>query len=265
MPEPIRSVYADHVPDTVTDTPRKLDRIQSVDPGRMRFLISKRSSEVRRDPVSWFTSGVKLDQGTEGACVGFGFCNDLMASPAVVGQKTLAALGGGDANAAARQFYYAAKRIDEWAGENYDGTSVNAGARVMRQLGFIDSFWWCIDANGIIDALHDGPVVVGWNLRESMWNTRPSGLYEYHGSIIGGHCMVLTGYSPRRTIPGETGYFEVVKGRNSWGESWGRRGDFYMKVDDLQTIHTDGGEACVLVGRKSRPFGRTSAEGDTDG
>jgi hypothetical protein len=212
-----------------------------------------RAHEPRRTPVNWRPSPIRLDQGREGACVSFGCTHELLFGPQAVTPKTL----GRDPNAFASRQYRRMQDIDEFpdthsGGE--EGTSVNAGARVMRELGFISGFVWPRTTEDIIDALHDGPVVVGWNLTEGMWDTRPSGLYEINGYNIGGHCMVLTGYSPKRTLPGERGYFELVKGRNSWGKHWGYRGDFYMKVEDLDNRHNDGGEACLFLGRRTKPL-----------
>jgi hypothetical protein len=39
--------------------------------------------------------------------------------------------------------YYGSRRIDEWSGESYEGSSVDAGMKLARELGFISAWDWC--------------------------------------------------------------------------------------------------------------------------
>ena len=214
---------------------------------------------VRRRWKLWGSPRERLDQGWEGACVGFGLTNELLASPA------RAVLDShGPADEFARNVYRTAQRIDEWPGEAYEGTSVLAGAKVIRDLGYIDGFRWAFGIDDVIDTLcapardGGGPVVIGIPWFESMYQTRPGGLVEVGGNLVGGHCLVLTGYHPGIRIR-EEGWFnriEVVRWRNSWGRGYGRRGDGFVKVEDLAWL-LDGvwkGEACVPVGRVRHPY-----------
>lgn len=61
------------------------------------------------------------DQGSEGACVGFGISR--------------AATMMNRVEYDARWLYHEAQKIDEWPGEDYDGTSVDAGLQVARWQG----------------------------------------------------------------------------------------------------------------------------------
>jgi hypothetical protein len=70
------------------------------------------------DPPAWWDY---YNQGQEGACVGF----------AISRAMTLLNRERYDA----RWLYKEAQRIDEWAGEDYDGTSVRAGLDVVRERG----------------------------------------------------------------------------------------------------------------------------------
>ena len=47
--------------------------------------------------------------------------------------------------------YDRAQQIDEWPGENYDGTSVRAGAKVMLEKGFISEYQRITTLQELID------------------------------------------------------------------------------------------------------------------
>jgi hypothetical protein len=71
-----------------------------------------------RDTPGWWAF---YDQGSEGACVGFGVARML----SHLNRKRYDA----------RDIYRRAQRIDEWPGEAYSGTSVRAGLDVVREEG----------------------------------------------------------------------------------------------------------------------------------
>jgi hypothetical protein len=70
------------------------------------------------DPDSWWEF---YDQGDEGACVGFG----ISRLTSHLNRKRYDGF----------ELYRAAKKVDEWPGEDYDGTSVRAGLDVLRTQG----------------------------------------------------------------------------------------------------------------------------------
>ena len=195
-----------------------------------------------------------LDQGAEGACVGFAWCGELMASPKPIRFD--------DADDFARTIYREAQHVDEWPGENYEGTSVLAGAKVIQASGLIGEYRWAFGVDDVIDTLcapyadGGGPVVIGIPWLDGMYETRPSGLVDVSGSIVGGHALTLIGYHPNMLIRGEPGRHEVVKWRNSWGSIYGRRGTGYVRVDDLERLLASayGAEACVPLARRGRPL-----------
>jgi hypothetical protein len=70
------------------------------------------------DPPAWWRF---YDQGTEGACVGFGISR-------LASQLNRKLYDG-------FWLYHEAQKIDEWPGEDYDGTSVRAGLDILRTRG----------------------------------------------------------------------------------------------------------------------------------
>jgi hypothetical protein len=138
-------------------------------------------------------------------------------------------------------------------GNSYEGTSVLAGAKIAQQRGYIERYWWAFGIDQVIDTLVGfGPVVIGIPWYDSMYTTRPDGLVEVGGRMVGGHAITLTGFerrgfgSPRRAR-------EVVRWRNSWGLGYGLRGDGFIAVEDLERLLADRGEACVPDGRRWQP------------
>jgi hypothetical protein len=72
------------------------------------------------DLTSWWDF---YDQGQEGACVGFS-CSRMMT---LLNRKRYVA----------PWLYGEAQKIDEWPGEDYDGTSVRAACDVLRSVGHV--------------------------------------------------------------------------------------------------------------------------------
>lgn len=215
--------------------------------------------QVERKAHQW-RPGLVIDQGREGACVGFGWTGELLASPVRVKVPDDTA---GDT--LALDIYHQARTLDEWPGEDYEGTSVLAGAKALTERGYMPEYRWLGvgSPTSAIDDLIDtviahGCVVVGTNWHDSMYETRPSGLVEVSGPVVGGHCWLVYGYHPSMRITGEpwTARFEVLRFRNSWGPSYGNGGSALIKVEDMAGLLTDGGEGCVPV---RRAYGPTAA------
>ena len=213
---------------------RKVDWKPNHDPMSRRFGIATTSSS--RTSRYWATYGT-LDQGEEGACVGHGVVGSLMTSPNRVNLPNPQATAFG--------MYYGSRRIDEWDGEDYDGTSTNAGMKLARELGLITSWRWAFGVEELkLAILEEGPVVIGVWWFESMYETDPSGLVVVDGEIVGGHCLLVNGYADRRKVGDYTG--PVFRWKNSWGETYGvMKGHGFITYDDMARLLEMQGECAV--------------------
>jgi hypothetical protein len=225
-----------------------LDWVSNHDERSRNYSIAEKVGTVEPKKKYW-TSGVVLDQGREGACVGFGWTGELLASPMPFRTDDT------QANEFALSVYRRAQQLDQWAGENYSGTSVLAGAKVMKEKGYISGYRWAFNMDDLRSAvISEGPVVIGVPWKDGMYETRPSGLVDISGEPIGGHCLFLTGYNPRARLKGEKANLEVYRWRNSWGLGYGVNGNGFIKAEDLATLLKATGEACVPQGRTKVRF-----------
>lgn len=194
--------------------------------------------------------GPILDQGREGACVGFGWTAEALSTPVAVDLKRLKAEAPEDPTAFAHTIYKRAKQLDPWLGEDYDGTSVLAGAKALRELGIIKEYRWAFTIDDVIDAiLVKGPVVLGIYWYQSMYDA-PEGILSVSGKIVGGHCITAVGYkTAESSVTGE----DTIILQNSWGPDWGINGLAEIRVSELASLLKNSGEACIP---SKRSYGR---------
>lgn len=208
---------------------RTFDRLESLGVPKESWHI--RALGLSETPRSYTWSVAQhLDQGQDGACVGFGFTHLEMARP-----KPHKGLTYDDA----MSLYHRAQQLDEYPGENYSGTSVNAGGLASREKGWLMQFRWATSVDDIVSAIgHHGPVVMGTNWYAGMMDIDSNGFLHPTGTLEGGHCWLIKGVSVKKR------YFRA---HQSWGTSWGLNGDFLISWDDLGTLLADSGEAVVSV------------------
>lgn len=223
-----------------TTTDRRLDRIPQFDPANMRFL-AVRSIEAKAPRSYTWALDYWLDQGQDGACVGFSFAHDGLARPV--------RLNGINEQYAREKIYWEAQKIDQWSGGAYpgaspfyEGTSVLAGAKAAQSLGHFQTYEWAYNVSDLILAVgYKGPAVLGVNWRQGMWDTDADGYIHPTGDIQGGHAILCRQVSLK-------GRFFLL--HNSWGKSWGVNGTAKVSFDDMATILADDGEACVPTKRR---------------
>ena len=227
-------------------TERIFDWVSEHDSNSRKYAVRSvlKQRNIEKKPTLW-QEGIVLDQGSEGACVGFAWTGELLAEPEA--PKTQPSFNY--ANSLAISFYNEAKTIDQWPGENYEGTSVLAGAKVMQKAGFIGEYRWCFGIDDVRDAvISEGPVVVGVPWFDGMYHTLPSGLVKLSGKSTGGHAILITGYHPKLMIGNRVE--EVFRWRNSWGTDYGINGSGWIKYKDLEKLLSENGEACVPMQRE---------------
>lgn len=198
--------------------------------------VLREVSELRRN--DWWDDGWWGDQGYDPHCVAFAWAHQLADGPRLVSIFDHRRPG-----VDTRDLYCAAKIIDPWDGDCtrplYDGTSVRAGAEVLRRWGLIDEYRWAYNAWEVAQAvLTVGPVVVGTTWYEGM--TWPSGQHVMQptGAVEGGHAYVVNGVDLDKMR------FRI---KNSWGRDWGTGGRAYISYDNLNMLLKDRGEACVAL------------------
>jgi hypothetical protein len=232
-----------------------LDRRPHHDPRSLGFPIRPLLAAIPTDRGRrriW-TPGPLLDQGREGACVGFGLAGELGATP-VVDQVT---------NAFALDLYARAQTVDRAEGRDYGpdgGATVLAGIKAAQQLGLVASYRWCGVAGvpvieDVIDAvIRHSPVVLGIRWLDGMYETRPDGLVEVSGPEVGGHCLYVHGWWPAHPQLGD-----VLVWQNSWGPAYGEvdvstghgTGRGFIRPADLEQLLATDGDAVVLTDRRA--------------
>ena len=205
-----------------------------------------------------------LDQGSEGACTGFGLAtvaNYLLLRRRVVPDRV---------PVSPRMLYEMARRYDEWPGENYSGSSARGAMKGWHKHGVTSEKEWPYalgkrGPHGLTAARASGAL------------RRPLGAYfrVNHRDLIAMHAAlaevgvlyatatVHAGWSavgkdgvikPSERIEGGHAFAIVAydaKGfwiQNSWGTGWGQRGMARVSYDDWLANGTD-----VWVARLGAP------------
>jgi len=211
-----------------TEDPR-LDRLPEWDDRNLDYPIRTAIPSTFPTVGRGWSVRTWLDQGREGACVGFAWAHELAALPNRVPSN----------DAAARFIYHEAQKIDQWAGEDHVGTSVLAGAKVVKNLGHMREYRWARSVREIVMAVcYEGPVIMGTPWYDGMYRPDDQGFLHPEGDVVGGHAYLLSSVSVAKR------YFGIW---NSWGEDWGDRGRAKITWDDMETLFD--GDACVPMSR----------------
>lgn len=217
---------------TVLETPL-LGRVYIPDERDKKYLIENKLylSTPTFKSKFWDAEEWWGDQGNTPQCVGYSWAHWIEDGPikhggiAPIVNPTL--------------IYREAQKLDEWYGENYDGTSVRGGAKYLKNTGKISSYLWTYDLNVLINTLLTiGPVVVGTNWYYDMFFPNRNGLIKVSGRIAGGHAYVLNG------VDTKTRLFRI---KNSWGRSWGKNGFAFISFSDMQRLIKENGEICLAI------------------
>jgi pimeloyl-ACP methyl ester carboxylesterase len=221
---------------------------------------------VRRPLETYLEAGVPiLDQGSEGACTGFGLAtvvHYLLQTRKVVPDRTAVS---------PRMLYDMARRYDEWPGEKYDGSSARGAMKGWHKHGVCSAEHWRyqnpqdkmkftarfedalrrplgaylrVNHKDIV-AMHSAISEVGALYAtadvHSGWDGIGSkGIVNYDDTVdmLGGHAFAIVAYDER-------GFWI----QNSWGNDWGYRGFGLVSYDDWLANGSD-----VWVARLGAPI-----------
>lgn len=237
---------------------RVLDRLPSFDPRSRSFNVREVLDIPYARSYTW-GCGVNLDQGPDGACVGFAWAQEAAAKPVPIGTDYSTAMA----------LYKAAQKIDEWPGEGYSGTSVLAGAKVAQQYGWLVEYRWAFTAPDRLSAIsRKGPAVLGVNWYDGLFYPDAEGNVLVTGQVAGGHAILARAV---RLVwqPGTLSAQKRSKDwytfldrkaskvllHNSWGPGWGGTdkgpGTAWISVEDFDRLMGEQGECCIPVIRKA--------------
>lgn len=204
-----------------------------------------------------------LDQGQEGACTGFGLAT--VVHYLLWTRKILPAKD----SVSPFMLYDLARRYDEWAGEEYEGSSCRGAIKGWYKHGVCELKAWpgssrksplltheiVIDAatrplgayyrvnHKDLVAMHAaiteaGVLYASANVHPGWENVSPDGKISFQSGSLGGHAFAIVAY--------DRGGFWV---QNSWGAKWGRDGFCHIGYQDWLANGTD-----VWVARLGAPI-----------
>ena len=202
------------------------------DPRSRSFAARDEVSRTARFKRVWTTRKEPLDQGREGACVGFSCAGELAARPAAYPTG----------NDTAMKIYAAAQEVDRSEGRNYEeGATVLAGMKACFRAKYFSKYVWCFGIDDTINwIVRKGPVILGINWYSGMYETQSGGLLRVGGEIVGGHAIMANGFWPAHPQFGD-----VLVLTNSWGKSWGINGRGYLPIEDAVRLLKEDGEVAA--------------------
>lgn len=209
-----------------------LGRIHMPDERDHRFLMPQRIPEAAQVEKRLWVCNQVLDQGDSPMCVGYSTWNYLAAYPVANKPKIAPA-----------ELYHEAQKVDEWPGEDYEGTSVRGAFKVLKNMGYVESYSWAFDVGAVVDwILTKGPVVVGTDWYDRMF-TPEKGFIRVGGKVVGGHAWLILGADRSKKCPdGTAGAGRMIQ---TWGRGWGENGRAWISFTDLDKLIKANGEAAT--------------------
>lgn len=215
MMNPKPTVY--HRSTMIEPEDRKLDCRIIHDPRsrdwRMGSVLQIKPQRSRRWACKY-----RLDQGQQGACVGFAGAHQIGAAP--MQQHT--------SWDHAVLYYHGAQKFDQWPGEKDEGSSVLGLMKFWKSQNIISEYRWCITFREVIQALSEhGPLNIGTPWPSGMNRPDHDGQVRYEGETKSAHSVILDELDMER---------ERIWILNSWGRRWGVDGRAWMTFADVRKM-----------------------------
>ncbi|NJL70412.1 MAG: hypothetical protein HC888_01780 [Candidatus Competibacteraceae bacterium] len=216
---------------------RKLARLAAPDHRDRLFGLMPPKANSDLKYKFWYTSPA-YDQGSTSQCVAYSGIKYLDSAP--IRNRDFAL------NVGFSELYHRCQLIDEWPGENYDGTSVRALFKILKEMGYIQEYRWAFDIPTMVQhVLTTGPMVVGTDWHTGMYSVDGRGFIHPTGRSNGGHAYMIKGVNTRTVCPdGTIGAFRII---NSWGIDWGVNGCASISFAAFAQLLARGGDACCAT------------------
>lgn len=176
-----------------------------------------------------------LDQGSRSSCVGNAGIGSINTSPFL---QSPSPFYSPDEDGAVK-LWSAALIID--GGQGYPpqdtGTSGLSAAKALLNAEVISGYQHTFTLNDALKAGSLYPFITGINWYSDMFYPDPDGRVQLKGSVVGGHEIQLSEID----VPNGKIWFN-----NSWGNSWGVAGRFYLTWADYATLLGQQGDVTVL-------------------
>lgn len=230
---------------------RTFDRQIHFDPASRAFPVGA-VLDVQLPRAYTHSCYARLDQGPDGACVGFGWEHEAACKPTVVKGVTYQT---------AMHHYQRARALDgyDWP----EGSTVLAGAKAAQELGHLKVYRWSMGLRDTALAVgRKGPGVAGSWFWSGMFKPDSDGFVHPTGERVGGHCYVLdqskhvwqrgilaqqkTSDDWLRYIDPRASYFGML---NSWGPDWALGGRAKISWEEWEKLQLDDGELCIPTQR----------------
>jgi len=113
-------------------------------------------------------------------------------------------------------------------------------AKAAMQMGLISGYTHTFSFDDTLKALSTQPVIIGVNWYNGFFEPDADGIISIaaNDTIAGGHEFVLDEIDVERQLVGAT---------NSWGESWGLNGRFYIPFALLKRLLNEDGDVTVFT------------------
>lgn len=235
------------------------------DPRDSRDYLFESIQPLKHSSVNWQSTMSPIkDQGRLGSCVGFAVA--AMKEWQEQREHEQEVIEGKRDHRDEKHYdlseqwiYYMSKKIDPWPGQ--EGTSIRCAMKVLQRIGvpcedawpysdvkvgkpkkwanlvarwsLIDSYQRINNLQELKTALQLGPVVIGVPCFEEIFYVESDGIIQYPKNpdvIYGGHAICAVGYNDK------SGY---VQFKNSWSDSWGRRGYGFLPYKYIEDFLWD--------------------------